>query len=139
MSFKGYHPSRNPGIRVLGFQTLGFAPAGGSNPGPLYQAFCANNGMKPLSYTVHPGMRGLPRPLRPEFGLVSGFTGASGPVELADGSLVMTWPIKFADSPEHTPPNPPPGPPPKHRWKTGSSSKLRTNRGPEGVSSLQKP
>ena len=65
------------------------------------------------------GIRGLPRPLRPEFGLASGFTGPSGPVRLADGSLIMTWPIKFADSPEHRPPRPPPGQPPaKHRLRT---------------------
>eukprot|EP01047_Picozoa_sp_COSAG01_P086405 COSAG01_NODE_19414_length_1010_cov_3.795829_1_plen_254_part_10 len=45
------------------------------------------------------GIRGLPRRLRPEFGLASGFTGPSGPVKLADGSFVMVWPVKFADSP----------------------------------------
>jgi hypothetical protein len=79
------------------------------------------------------GVRGLQRPLLAGFGLAGGFTGPSGPVQLADGSLVMTWPIKFADSPEHKAPAVPPGtPPPKHRLKSVNPMSLIAVRSVDG-------
>jgi hypothetical protein len=86
------------------------------------------------------GVRGLPRPLRKEFGLASGFAGPSGPAVLADGSLIITLPIKFADSPTHKAPSQrrrsidsnPPGPPPKHKLKTVSPMSLVALRSSDG-------